>query len=187
MKPCLILVNGYPGVGKTTLSRRLASDLALPLFEKDVIKEMLYDGLGGGEPAWVRKLGAVSYDLLYHLMERELSVGRSILIEGVFSDQLDRDRFQDLLDGYPLTVVQVVCKTPVEIAYERFHARYHSGDRHPSHPDDLTLEGYRERFVDERVYELAIESEVIPVDMSSYENMAYDLLMQQLQDHLGNG
>ena len=41
MRPLLVLVSGSPGSGKTTLARRLAGDLAMPLVGKDTIKEAL--------------------------------------------------------------------------------------------------------------------------------------------------
>ena len=44
--PRLLIVNGLPGSGKTTLSRELAPRLGLPLISKDDIKELLFDQLG---------------------------------------------------------------------------------------------------------------------------------------------
>ena len=35
----VVLVNGLPAAGKTTLARALSHRLSLPLFSKDVIKE----------------------------------------------------------------------------------------------------------------------------------------------------
>jgi hypothetical protein len=39
-------VSGLPGSGKSTVGRALAEQLALPVFDKDVILEALYDSLG---------------------------------------------------------------------------------------------------------------------------------------------
>jgi adenylate kinase family enzyme len=44
MKPSmarLVIVSGAPGAGKTTLARRLAAELAMPLIVRDDIKEAL--------------------------------------------------------------------------------------------------------------------------------------------------
>ena len=45
-KPLLFVITGRPATGKTTLARRLAVDLRLPLIHKDGLKESLYDALG---------------------------------------------------------------------------------------------------------------------------------------------
>jgi ribosomal-protein-alanine N-acetyltransferase len=41
----VILVNGVPGSGRTTLARRLAAELRIPLFSRDVLRESPADAL----------------------------------------------------------------------------------------------------------------------------------------------
>jgi predicted kinase len=54
----LVLVNGLPGSGKTTLARRLSAALGIPLISKDAIKETLTDlaparaGIVASERMW---------------------------------------------------------------------------------------------------------------------------------------
>ena len=45
-KSLLIIINGAPCTGKTTLGRKLAKQLRLPFLSKDGIKEVLFDTLG---------------------------------------------------------------------------------------------------------------------------------------------
>jgi glucokinase len=46
----VVLVNGLPAAGKTTLARALSNRLSLPLFSKDVIKEAHADVFGVQPP-----------------------------------------------------------------------------------------------------------------------------------------
>ena len=84
----LIIVSGPPGAGKTTLARRIAKELGLPLFARDDIKELLFDTLGWSDRQWSRKLGLASWKLLYHLLEEMLKANQSLVVESNFRKEL---------------------------------------------------------------------------------------------------
>ena len=93
----LLIVGGPPASGKTTLARRLAADLRLPLLSRDDCKERLFDTLGTGWPtataapnhdatdrAWSRRLGGASYELLWGALETQLAAGVATIVESNF-------------------------------------------------------------------------------------------------------
>ena len=46
------MISGLPGSGKTTLARRLAPALKLPLIDKDDILKRLFESIGIGNAAY---------------------------------------------------------------------------------------------------------------------------------------
>ncbi|MFI6448862.1 IS256 family transposase [Kitasatospora sp. NPDC050543] len=69
-RPLVVLVNGLPGAGKTTLARALSQRMGLPLFSKDTIKEAHADVLGtepphgGPQRRWNAALGAAASETM---------------------------------------------------------------------------------------------------------------------------
>ena len=61
-----VVVSGLPGSGKTTLARRLAPMLDLPVIDKDEILERLFEARGIGDVAWRRTLSRESDTILQH-------------------------------------------------------------------------------------------------------------------------
>jgi predicted kinase len=132
--PLLLIVTGPPAAGKTTLAVRLAADLRLPLFTKDLFKEALHDRLHGIDGI-DSQLGLVAYDLLFVVMEAELAAGRSLVLEANFRPAVSTQHFQSVLSRHPALPVQIHCTAAPDLLASRFRARFDSGERHPVHAD----------------------------------------------------
>jgi len=73
-KPTLVIIQGLSATGKTTYGKQIAHKLGLPFLCRDKFKEQLFDDLTfeGAGVEWSRKIGAATFKLMYHLIERFL-------------------------------------------------------------------------------------------------------------------
>ena len=78
----LIVICGAPATGKTTLARRLATDLRLPLLEKDTVKESLAGVLAPADREASKRIGASSIrlvdDLAYPMLTTGIDAGTAL-------------------------------------------------------------------------------------------------------------
>lgn len=119
-----VLVGGWPGSGKTTLSRALATELGIDCLSKDDFKEDLMDHVGG--PATVeesRDLGVAAVRAALRAAE-----GRTAAV----IDSTWCPYSLPLVRRLPGPCVEVRCRLDVTLAQERYHRR----DRDPRHLDD---------------------------------------------------
>lgn len=135
--PRLIVVCGAPASGKTTLSRRLAGDLRLPLLEKDLIKESLASTVGAPDRESSRRLGYASTRLLYELATSLLRHGTNVMVESNFDRSfasVELDRMSAIAHVF---VVQ--CWSDQETVLRRYRQRFNCGERHAVHFDSEAL------------------------------------------------
>ena len=136
----LIIVTGRPAAGKTTLAKWLGKQLSFPVFSKDSVKEVLFNELGWRDREWSKMLGRASVELLYHLAQTQLEVGKSVILDNAFHPELASPKLRLLGEQYGIHTLQIICNTDSDTLFQRFKQRAKSGTRHDGHVDMQSLD-----------------------------------------------
>jgi predicted kinase len=180
-KPWLIIITGPPCSGKTTLGRRIASELRLPYLHKDGIKELLFDNLGWCDREWSRKLGRASNELLFHFAETQLAVGYSLILEGNFEASKATSQLIVLKSKIDFEAIIIQCVASREVLFQRFKARSESSERHPGHLDHQLLTEFESSSYDKIRYRLEISSPIIEIDTTDFDKINYDYWIDKIR------
>ena len=132
-RPLLVIVSGAPGTGKTTLARRLAVELRLPLLTKDDVKEALYDTIGAPDRQSSAQLGRAAYSLLYVIAGRLLDAGVGALLESNFHRGYSEGDLGPLVTRAKAILLH--CQGDPATIVRRYRERAERGERHPGHHD----------------------------------------------------
>lgn len=123
----LVLVNGMPGAGKTTLARALAARAGLALASKDDFKEALWQQAGPASLSESRVLGAEAVSLMWAAISA--SPG-PMLAESFWFAPRDRDfLLADAGAASRTVVLELWCDAGPDQARQRWRTR----ERHPVH------------------------------------------------------
>jgi predicted kinase len=129
----LVVINGLPATGKTTLARNLSVKTNIPAIGKDEIKELLFDKFGIKNREWSAILGAASIEVLYTLAAEFLAKGESIIIEGPFWPQYARSKLTRIIKKYAAEFIEIYCITEPTTRAQRGQKRDKDGQRHHGH------------------------------------------------------
>lgn len=130
--PFVILVTGIPASGKSMLAERLSTDLGLPWFSKDRIKEELFDTIGFASREEKVRLGVAGMEVLYYLAEQMMQCGKPFILENNF-ETASRPGLMRLLEHYGYRALTLRLTGDYARIYERFVQREKSPQRHPGH------------------------------------------------------
>ncbi len=188
-KPVLIIVNGLPGTGKTTLARRLAADVRLPVFSRDGMYETLYDVLECQSNGCPPLIGHASFTLLYYVASSVLAAGQSLIVEGFFGrPELRSAEFLHLQHTYDFEPFQIQCNADGKVLLERFLARVGTVERHIGHrARDLEwIEQNKERLLQGRLLPLAPGGQIVEIDTTTPSSFDYADILQRVRAVLFN-
>ncbi len=144
----VVLVNGLPGSGKTTLATALAAELVLPLLSKDAVQEALGTVL---EPADLARLGGSGSPIGAGAMESLWSLLASCPTGAVLESWWHRDARGLVEAGLrragvePPRAVEIWCDVPAARARSRYEGRAARGERSAVHgplSDDATWQAW---------------------------------------------
>ncbi|HRW06316.1 MAG TPA: AAA family ATPase [Caldilineaceae bacterium] len=180
----IILITGYPATGKTTLARVLATELGLPLLHRDGMKETLADTLGWSDDEWSLKLGAATWELLYHLVDTLLRANVSQVVESNFSPKHASPRWQQIYQQYQPQILQLRCEADPDLVIDRFHARVAAGDRHPIHRYATDTTGYRAVLAQGHLGWIEVPGERISIDTGALDSADYPSVATRLRTYL---
>ena len=85
----VLLVNGVPASGKSTVARAVAEADGWPLLTLDTVKEAFFDHLGTGDRDYSRLLGKASYQAIFALIRDFPDGTRRSSTRGSASSPLD--------------------------------------------------------------------------------------------------
>ncbi len=141
-RPKCIIVTGRPGSGKTSLSRKLADRLWMPVISRDEIKEGYVNTHGVKHDQLPAETNAVVSDFFFELVNRCLAGKVSVVIEAAFQHKVWEPRMPGILElSRPFIIV---CSIDPMVAARRHLQRGLDDPNREFYHGDRRVEVYRE-------------------------------------------
>lgn len=127
----MVMVNGVPASGKSSVARALADVTGWPILTLDTIKTPFLEVLPPGDRLFNRTLGRASYAAIFDLV-RDAPQGSSFIVDAWFGFQPMAVLQEGLSRAGVSDLAEVWCHAPPETIGKRYADRLHT--RHPGHP-----------------------------------------------------
>jgi uncharacterized protein len=131
-RPCLVLVGGLPGTGKSTIAQALAHHAGFAVIRSDQIRKELahasgiaarhaVDGYANG--IYTREWNERTYEECLARAEAALFEGKRVLVDASFRAESERQRFLDLAAQWSVPGILLICQADAAVVKTRLEAR----------------------------------------------------------------
>ena len=138
-RPALIVVGGFAGAGKTTISKRLSSNLGIPRLGSDTIGRTISACEGINTEAidayWI------AYEVLFRLCEEFLESGVSTILDLTMGWAFQWQHLDGIRERHPeILFLPTILRCPRDICIERTRQRYAADPAYWDPPGVYTTE-----------------------------------------------
>jgi predicted kinase len=126
--PALIVVGGFAGAGKSSITKRLSGEYRIPRLGSDTLGRTLRNSLGSKRD----EVDAyrLAYDLLFRLGEEFIQSGVSVILDLTMGWEFQWRHADGIVRRYPQTLfLPIILRCPYEMCIERIRLR------HAANPD----------------------------------------------------
>jgi aminoglycoside phosphotransferase family enzyme/predicted kinase len=131
-RPCLLLVAGLPGAGKSTLARAIAERAGFEIIRTDMVRKELARTVGLPEQAgkfaadiytdeWTER----TYHECLHRARERIFEGERVIIDATFQSEHRRKQFLEMAAELGVPGWFLHCTAPADIVQERLRQRRH--------------------------------------------------------------
>ena len=113
-----IVMRGYPGTGKSTIARAIATALHAPLIDRDILRQKAVDIFGN-----LPQVGRFSYELMFALAEEQLRLGLSVVVDMPLTYRRTYEQCKELAQSFHTPMLVVHCQCPPEVQKRRLEGR----------------------------------------------------------------
>jgi len=135
--PALIVIGGFAGTGKTSVSKRLSAEFSIPRRGSDTIGRTIRnsEGIKNGDAYWI------AYDVLFRLGEEFIQSGISTILDLTMGWAFQWQHVDSITRRYPRTLVlPVILHCPYEKCIARIQQRHEANPDYYDPPELYTTE-----------------------------------------------
>lgn len=190
----LIIIAGMPASGKSTLASKVGAALGYPVFEKDEIKEELFDVIGFNEYPEKRRLDVAANAVLLRCTEFLFKSNTSAILVNNFSTDSQK-QLKALLKRYECECITVFLGGDADVFYKRYVERDNLHLRHLGHvlqehyppregdsiDYEMTREEFREKFEKLGMDKLDLQGDRIDIDATYPEKIDVGKLITEIR------